>query len=58
MAKEFSFDIVSKADMMEVRNAIDQVRREVANRYDFKGTKVAAEFENDEITLTAGDENP
>ena len=56
MAKEFSFDIVSKADMMEVRNAIDQVRREVANRYDFKGTKVAAEFENDVITLTADDE--
>jgi len=56
MAKEFSFDIVSKADMMEVRNAIDQVRREVANRFDFKGTKVAVEFENDEINLTADDE--
>ena len=56
MAKEFSFDIVSKADVQEVRNAMDQVRREVANRYDFKGTKVSAEFVNDEISLTADDE--
>lgn len=56
MAKEFSFDIVSKADMMEVKNAVDQVRREVSQRYDFKGTKVAVEFENDELKLTADDE--
>ena len=56
MAKEYSFDIVSKADVQEVRNAMDQVRREVANRYDFKGTKVSAEFENDVISLIADDE--
>ena len=56
MAKEYSFDIVSKADEQEVRNAMDQVRREVANRYDFKGTKVSAEFENGEISLVADDE--
>lgn len=31
-----SFDVVSEVDMQEVRNAVDQARREVANRYDFK----------------------
>ncbi len=55
-AKEFSFDIVSSADMMEVRNGVDQAKRELANRYDFKGSKAAIEFEKDEITLIADDE--
>jgi uncharacterized protein YajQ (UPF0234 family) len=55
-AKEFSFDIVSRADMMEVRNAVDQAKRELANRYDFKGTKAEIQFEKDEITLVADDE--
>ncbi|MFN8138786.1 MAG: YajQ family cyclic di-GMP-binding protein [Fimbriimonadales bacterium] len=54
--KEFSFDIVSKADMMEVRNAVDQTKRELANRYDLKDTKAAIQFENDEILLVADDE--
>lgn len=31
-----SFDIVSQADMQEVRNAVDQASREIVNRYDFK----------------------
>jgi len=55
-AKEFSFDIVSKADMMEVRNAIDQAQREIQHRYDFKGTKVEIQFEKDDITLIADDD--
>ena len=55
-AKEFSFDIVSKADMMEVRNAIDQAQREIAHRFDFKGTMAAIQFEKEEITLVADDE--
>lgn len=54
--KEFSFDIVSKADMMEVKNAVDQAKKEVANRYDFKGTKVEIQHEKDDITLIADDE--
>lgn len=54
--KEFSFDIVSKADMMEVKNAVDQAKKEVANRYDFKGSKVEIEFEKEDITLHADDE--
>jgi uncharacterized protein YajQ (UPF0234 family) len=36
---DFSFDIVSRADMMEVKNAIDQAQKELANRYDFRGSK-------------------
>ena len=55
-AKEFSFDIVSKADMMEVKNAVDQAKRELANRYDFKGSKAEIQFEKDDITLVADDE--
>jgi cyclic-di-GMP-binding protein len=55
-AKEFSFDIVSKADMMEVRNAIDQAQRELQHRYDFKGTKAEIVFEKDDITLVGDDE--
>ena len=37
MAGESSFDVVSEFDDMEMRNALDQVRREVQQRYDFKG---------------------
>lgn len=55
-SKEFSFDIVSSADMMEVKNAVDQARRELANRYDFKGSKAEIQFEKDDITLVADDE--
>ena len=43
--KEFSFDIVSKVDLQEVRNAVDQAQRELANRYDFKGSKCEIRFE-------------
>jgi cyclic-di-GMP-binding protein len=38
MAKESSFDVVSQVDMQEVRNAVDQAKREIAQRFDFKGT--------------------
>ena len=38
MAKDSSFDIVSRVDQQEVKNAIDQAKRELANRYDFKGS--------------------
>jgi cyclic-di-GMP-binding protein len=55
-AKEFSFDIVSKVDQQEVRNAVDQAQRELANRYDFKGSKTEILFEKDQITLVADDE--
>ena len=38
MAKEYSFDISAKIDMQSFKNAINLVDKEVANRYDFKGT--------------------
>ena len=55
-AKEFSFDIVSKVDLQEVRNAVDQAQRELANRYDFKGTKAEIQLDKDQLTLIADDE--
>src|SRR5438093_6352172 len=50
-----SFDIVSEVDTQEIDNAINQARKELATRFDFKG--VAAEIlpEKDKITLTADD---
>jgi uncharacterized protein YajQ (UPF0234 family) len=51
-----SFDVVSDFDQQELVNALDQVRREIATRYDFKGSKVSLELGKTEITLQADDE--
>ena len=51
MAGDVSFDVVSEFDVQELRNALDQVRREVSQRYDFKGATVELEQGADEITL-------
>jgi uncharacterized protein YajQ (UPF0234 family) len=51
VAGEVSFDIVSDFDEMELRNALDQVRREVQQRYDFKGAHVDLVQEKDRIVL-------
>jgi cyclic-di-GMP-binding protein len=56
MAQEFSFDIVSKTEMQEVANAIQQAQKELAQRFDFKGSKSSIELSNDEITLVSDDE--
>ena len=56
MAGESSFDVVSDFDQQELVNALDQARREIATRYDFKGSKVAYELGKDAIVLTADDE--
>jgi len=56
MAQDFSFDIVSRADMMEVKNAIDQAQKELHNRYDLKGSKCEIVAEKDDYTLIADDE--
>ena len=56
MAADSSFDLVSDFDQQELVNALDQVRREIATRYDFKGSKVAFDLGKDAITLTADDE--
>ncbi len=46
-----SFDVVSELDRMEVINAVDQSRREVVNRFDFKGTDTVFELAGDEIVI-------
>jgi len=51
-----SFDIVSEVDMPEVNNALDQARREVGTRFDFKGVDATFEIKDKEITLTADSE--
>jgi uncharacterized protein YajQ (UPF0234 family) len=56
MASEFSFDIVSKVDMTEVKNAIDQAEREIANRYDFRNTKTKFELEGAQLKILSDDE--
>ena len=56
MASDSSFDVVSDFDQQELVNALDQARREIATRYDFKGSKVAFELGKEAITLTADDE--
>ncbi len=44
----FSFDIVSEYDKAEMNNVVDQARREMENRYDFKGTPAALDWLNDD----------
>lgn len=51
-----SFDVVSDFDQQELVNALDQVRREIGTRYDFKGSKASLELGKDAITLIADDE--
>ena len=58
MANLASFDITSGVDLQEVDNAVNQARKEVAQRYDFKGSRAAIDLNRDEntLTLTADDE--
>ncbi|HZP82767.1 MAG TPA: YajQ family cyclic di-GMP-binding protein [Chthonomonadaceae bacterium] len=56
MATEYSFDIVSKVDLTEVKNAIDQAEREIAGRFDFRGTKTAFTLEGNSIRILSDDE--
>jgi uncharacterized protein YajQ (UPF0234 family) len=54
MAKDNSFDVVSEPDLGEVANAVEQTRREVAQRYDFRNHDVHVEWDGDTtITLEA-----
>jgi uncharacterized protein YajQ (UPF0234 family) len=57
MAGESSFDVVSDFDDQELRNALDQVRREVQQRYDFKGVTVDLTQAKTELTLVTDDEH-
>jgi hypothetical protein len=51
MADLFSFDVVSKVNMQEVRNAIDQALKEIRQRFDFKGTKTELILKDKEMQL-------
>ena len=52
MAKEHSFDITAKLDMMEMKNAIEQAKKEVGTRFDFKGVMTAIELNEKAKTLS------
>ncbi|CAN5708534.1 YajQ family cyclic di-GMP-binding protein [soil metagenome] len=52
-----SFDVVSEVDTQEVRNAVDQAAREVANRYDFKNTGSSVELGEGAITMASATED-
>ena len=51
-----SFDVVSEVDLQEVRNAVDQASRELANRFDFKGTESVVTLKDNEIELESASE--
>ena len=56
MPAEFSFDVVSKIDQQELDNALNQARKEIAGRFDFKNSKTSIEDTEKEITIVSDDE--
>ena len=56
MAENFSFDIVSDFDKQELVNSIDQVNREISQRYDLKGTDTSLVLEKENILITTNSE--
>ncbi|MDD9270357.1 YajQ family cyclic di-GMP-binding protein [Paenibacillus sp. GCM10023248] len=56
MSSESSFDIVSKVDMQELNNAIQQAEKEIQTRFDFKGSKSSIKLEKDQLVVTSDDE--
>jgi uncharacterized protein YajQ (UPF0234 family) len=58
MATDHSFDIVSKVDVQEVSNAVQQAMKEISHRFDFKGSKSTIELnrEKSEITVVSDDD--
>jgi cyclic-di-GMP-binding protein len=55
-ATAFSFDIVSKVDMTELQNAVHQARKEIDNRFDFKGSGSRIEGGEDRLTVFSSDD--
>jgi len=56
MAGSFSFDVVSDFDRQELINTLDQVRREIAQRYDLKGTDTSVELDKENIFIITNSE--
>jgi uncharacterized protein YajQ (UPF0234 family) len=57
MAQDSSFDIVSKVNRQEVDNALNQAAKEVAQRYDFKGTGASIAWSGDAVVMSASSED-
>jgi uncharacterized protein YajQ (UPF0234 family) len=57
VASESSFDVVSKVDRQEVDNALNQASKEIAQRYDFKGTGASIEWSGETILMKASSED-
>ncbi|MCA9472579.1 MAG: YajQ family cyclic di-GMP-binding protein [Nitrospirales bacterium] len=51
MASQYSFDVVSKIDMQEMKNAVDQTTKEISQRFDFKGSKTELTLKEKEREL-------
>ena len=56
MAKNSSFDIVSQIDMQELDNALNQTRKEITQRYDFRGSAASIDLVDDTLKLAAEDD--
>ena len=56
MAESFSFDVVSNFDRQELVNALDQVKREISQRYDLKGTDTEVDLDKENIFITTNSE--
>jgi len=56
MPSEASFDVVSRVDEQELDNALNQARREIENRFDFKNSKTSIESDGKKITLVSDDD--
>ena len=56
MAESFSFDVVSDFERQELVNTLDQVRREISQRYDLKGTDTSIDLDKENIFITTNSE--
>ncbi|MCR8642120.1 YajQ family cyclic di-GMP-binding protein [Paenibacillus sp. N1-5-1-14] len=56
MSSESSFDIVSKVDMQELTNAVNQATREIETRFDFKNSKSSITIEKEELVIVSDDD--
>lgn len=56
MASDASFDVVSRVEQQELDNALNQTRKEIENRFDFKNSKTSIEYDGKKITLISDDE--
>ena len=52
-----SFDVVSRVELQEVRNAVEQVKREIGTRYDFRNSKSSVELEGEKEIIVIADDN-